>query len=378
MMFNINIFKRFKYYLFIITSYLFFFLIGDLIFSNFIYKDKLDIRYNCYEHKNIIYNNKTYHDYFFIKNCEATESQKTAAPYKVLIDQDGYRFSGNKRLNENNNLIFLGDSTTYGVGSKFENTFVGIVEKKMRNYNVYNLAIPGFGLQKYYFVLNQFLKTKTVSKIFITIDMTDILDAANRWVNIPNYPSPVLESAFVTKEISNWKNIQNSYFKGTRLMIFHLRNFIRTIKIKIKQLDANNKNISSKTKTSDWANFTYTNKEDLTISEEEFENAKLIIENYFEKINLIAKKNEAKVYLIIFPWPENLIYGQEKFNWENFNYELCKTYNCSGTINLFQEFRKIMKENDNWQNLIYIKDDIHFTNFGNNLIAENIVKIMEN
>ena len=102
-MFNINVFKRFKYYLFIVTSYLFFFLVGDLIFSNFIYKDKLDIRYNCYEYKNIIYNDKTYHDYFFIKNCEATESQKTAAPYKVLIDQDGYRFSGNKRLNENNN-----------------------------------------------------------------------------------------------------------------------------------------------------------------------------------------------------------------------------------------------------------------------------------
>ena len=377
MILHINVLKKFKIYLVIIFSYLFFFLIGDLIFSNLIYKDKLNIRYNCYEYKNIEYNDQIFHDYSLLKNCEATESQKTAAPYKVLIDQEGYRFSGNERLHKNDNLIFIGDSTTYGVGSKFEDSFVGIVEKKGRNFNVYNLAVPGFGLQKYYYVLNEFLKTKTVSKIFITIDMTDILDAANRWTNIPNSISPVLESAYVSKEISNWKNIQNSYFKGTRLMIFHLRNFIRTIKIKIKLLKSNDQ-VKSTTTSSHWANFTYTDKKDLTISEEQFENAKSIIEKYFKKINLLAEKNEAEIYLIIFPWPENLIYGQEKFNWEIFNNKLCENNYCSGFINLYEDFRKIMKENDDWQNLIYIKDDIHFTNYGNNFIANKIINVIEN
>ena len=377
MVININVLKKIKNYFIIIFSYLFFFLLGDVIFSNLIYKDRLNIRYNCYEYKNIFYNEQTYHDYSFLKNCEATETQKTVAPYKVLTDEYGYRFSGSIRSDKKKNLIFIGDSTTYGVGSKFENTFVGIVEKKLSDYNVYNLAVPGFGIQKYYFVLNEFLKTKTGSKIFITIDMTDFLDAANRWKNIPISTSPVLESAFVKKEINNWKNIQNSYFKGTKLMTFYLRNFIRTTKIKFKSLNSNNDNLKNSIKSSHWANFTYTEKKNLTISEDEFKKAQLIIKDHFKKINLLAQKKEIEIYLIIFPWPENLIYGQAKFNWENFNYELCMTNDCSGMINLFEEFRVIMKENDNWQNQIYIKNDIHFTMFGNKLIAEKIIKVIE-
>ena len=370
--------KKIRSFLLIFLLYLLFFLIGDLIFSNFIFKDKFNIRYDCYEYENIKYDNQTYHDYKLIKNCEATESQKTAAPYKVLTDNDGYRFSGNKRPEKKENIIFIGDSTTFGVGSKFEDTFVGIVESKMKNYGIYNLGVPGFGLQKYYYVLNEFLKVKTASKIFLTIDMTDILDAANRWTNIPNSKSPVLKAAFVGKKISNWENIKNSYFKGTRLIIFHLRNFIRTVKIKIRASYSKNDKVKNSIKSSHWASFTYTDKKDLNISEEQFKNAELIIENYFRKINILAKENNAELYLIIFPWPENLIYGQEKFNWEIFNEKLCSNYYCSEMINLFRDFREIVKDNDDWQNLIYIKDDIHFTKFGNNFISNKIINIIEN
>ena len=31
------------------------------------------------------------------KNCSATESQRTVSPYKVFIDNNGYRYSGKKR-----------------------------------------------------------------------------------------------------------------------------------------------------------------------------------------------------------------------------------------------------------------------------------------
>ena len=296
MIFNNLFLKKIKSFFIIFFLYLLFFLIGDLIFSNLIFKDKLNIRYDCYEYKNITYDNQTYHDYKLIKNCEATESQKTAAPYKVFIDNEGYRFSGNKRSVKKQNIIFIGDSTTFGVGSKFEDTFVGIVESKMKNYGIYNLGVPGFGLQKYYYVLNEFLKVKTASKIFVTIDMTDLLDAANRWTNIPNSKSPVLKSAFIAKKISNWENIKNSYFKGTRLIIFHLRNFIRTVKIKIQASNSKNDKVKNSIKSSHWASFTYTDKKDLTISEEQFKNAELIIGSHGAGLtNLIFCKPSTRI-----------------------------------------------------------------------------------
>lgn len=374
---KISIAKKVKNFFTILFFYLFFFLIGDLIFSNLIYRNQLDIKYNCYDYKNFNYENEIFHDYFLESNCEATESQKTASPYKVFTDQDGYRFSGKKRSTKDKNLIFIGDSTTYGKGSKFENSFVGIIETKKDNYGIYNLAVPGYGIQKYYYVLNKYFERNTASKIFITIDMTEILDAADRWINIPNSLSPVLESAHINKEISNWKKIQNSNFKGTKLLIFHLRNSIRTAKIKIKSFNLNSENLKNSTGSSDWANFTYIDKKDLNISERDFENSISNIKKYFEKINTLAKENNAETYLIIFPWPENLIYGQEKFNWENFNKELCESNNCSEILNFFEDFRKVMNENDDWQNLIYIKDDIHFTKYGNNLIASKILNFIK-
>ena len=109
-----------------------------------------------------------------------------------------------------------------------------------------------------------------------------------------------------------------------------------------------------------------------------FEQAILKIKNSIQNIGDTARNINADFYIIIYPWPDSLEYGQEKFNWEIFNNKLCENNYCSGFINLYEDFRKIMKENDDWQNLIYIKDDIHFTNYGNNFIANKIINVIEN
>ena len=75
-------------------------------------------------------------------------------------------------------------------------------------------------LKKYYEVLEKFFKKKNASKVFITLDMTDISDAAFRWVKLPEINSPVLKSKHINKSITNLQNIRNLNFKGTRLMFF--------------------------------------------------------------------------------------------------------------------------------------------------------------
>ena len=130
------------------------------------------------------------------------------------------------------------------------------------------------------------------------------------------------------------------------------------------------------------ANYTYVDLEKRSplnyLSPDDFERGTSIIDLYFAKINELAKRNNAKLYLMIFPWPETLVYGQEKFNWENFNINLCKKNNCSKVINLFDDFRSIKRVNKNWKNLIYIDDDVHFNKFGNNLIANKITREINN
>ncbi len=51
---------------------------------------------------------------------------------------------------------------------------------------------------------------------------------------------------------------------------------------------------------------------------------------------------------------------------------MCIKSNCHKLLNLFPDFKEIRKTNENWIDLIYIKDDVHLTEFGNNLVAEKI------
>ena len=249
-----EVFTKLKNYLSIIIIYLSFFLVGDLIFSNFIYKKDINIKYNCFEYKNYLFKNNSYHDYYFQKKCTATEKQRTVLPYKVFTDDDGYRFSGKKRLLKENNLVFLGDSHTYAMGVNFKDSFTGIVEKNIKDYSVYNLGVPGYGMQKYYYVLDEFFKKKDASKIILTLDMTDIFDAAHRWRSITKTKSPVLKSKHINKKISEWKAMQNSYFKGSKIIVFQIRNFLRYLKLKVKFINKKYKDVGLKTEI---ANYTY-------------------------------------------------------------------------------------------------------------------------
>jgi|TARA_B110000971_G_scaffold86811_1_gene89188 hypothetical protein len=370
---------KLKNYLLIIVFYSLFFLVGDLIFSNFIYKKDVNIKYNCFEYKNYLLKEDSYHDYYLQKNCIATERQRTVLPYKVFTDQDGYRFSGKKRSLKENNLVFLGDSHTYAMGVNFEDSFSGIVEEDIKNYGVYNLGVPGYGIQKHYYNLNEFFKKKNASKIILTLDMTDIYDAANRWRFIANTKSPVLKSKHTNKKISDWKAMQNSNFKGSKIIVFQVRNSLRYIKLKIRSINKKYKNVVLKTEI---ANYTYVDLDKRSplnyLSKDDFKRGVSIINLYLKKIANLAENNQAELYIMIFPWPETLIYGQEKFSWEKFNSNLCKKNKCSNVINLFDDFKKIKSENKNWKNLIYIDEDIHFNKFGNNLVANKIIREINN
>ena len=366
-----NIYLFIRKQLLSLLIFLIFFIICDLLFSNFIYKEKNKVRYDCFTYKNFNYKTTAYHDYYLDENCIATEKQRTVIPYKVLTDQDGYRYSGKERLPTDNNIVFLGDSFTYGYGVKFEDSFPGLLEKKKLDYNIYNLGVPGYGMQKYYYTLNEFLKKNKTKKIFVTMDMTDVADASFRWTFIAGSQSPVIKIEEINIEIDNWKKYKDSNFKGTRLLTFHLRNFLRYLKIKSK---SNYYDLEDSALSSDVANFTYTNINSHNIySQKSFLKGLEIIDIYFNKIVQLAKKNNAEIYLIIFPWPENLIHGQNNFNWENFSKKLCLKNDCTKVINLFSDFNNIKEEKINWKNTIYIKDDVHLKKFGNQLITNKII-----
>jgi len=364
--------KKIKKILIFVSIYSFFIIIGDLIYSNFTKAGKID--YNCFQYFDLNYNQKDYHYYNLKKNCVATESQRTVSPYKVFTDSNGYRYSGKKRNNLKDKVLFVGDSHTFGFGVPYQDSFPGIVETQIQQYEVYNLGVPGYGIRMYWNAVEDFfLKQKSdVTHVIVTLDMTDIADMIVVWEEIPITKYGVLKEHHIKKEIDAWDKIKDSNFKGLRLLTFSLRNFLRHIKIKFNKDYNKNEDIALK---SHIANVTYTELSEHEFFDKiQFENALNDIDKYFGKIADLSKKNNAKIYLIIFPWPENLIHGQKVFNWENFSSKICKKHKCEKMISLYKDFNKIKNENIDWKQLIYIDDDIHMKKFGNSIVADKIIK----
>jgi len=276
--------------------------------------------------------------------------------------------------NIDKNILFVGDSQTYGYGVKYEDSFSGIIQTSLNKYEIYNLAVPSYGIRMYLKRIEDFYnKNKKATHIFVTLDMTDVIDASFRWHDIEPLEIPVIKSHRAVKEVDDWDKIKDSNFKGTRLLTFYIRNFLRTIK---KNFFINNNKNEDTALKSDIANFTYEkiNKENTTfLTNESFNLSLIYIDEYFGKISNLAKKNNTQLYLIIFPWPENLIHGQKVFNWENYTNKICKKHRCKKVINLFKDFEDIKKNNPNWKKLIYIDDDIHLKKYGNSILANKIL-----
>ena len=140
-----------------LSFFLIFYLLADILFSNFFLNYRVE--YKCYNYSN---NGLFYKLY---KNCYAEMRYiSSIESFKVFTNENGERYSGkkNKKINKNNNVFFFGDSQTFGFGSDWENTFVGIIEKKIGNYNFYNFGVPSYSPSVYLYKLNEVLINRNI------------------------------------------------------------------------------------------------------------------------------------------------------------------------------------------------------------------------
>ena len=131
------------------------------------------------------------------------------------------------------------------------------------------------------------------------------------------------------------------YFHDTRvyeIIARKINNFFRSIRLYFSGFKEKSKNPGY----SGWGNFLYINLEDTDQKLWKpfgFDNAIAKIKKNSKEISMLAKSINADFYIIIYPWPDTLEYGQKIFNWEEFAGNLCETVSCTKLINLFPDFR---------------------------------------
>ena len=364
-----------------IFLFLIFYLIGDIIFSNFVYKYR--VGYKCYNYSE---NNSFYE---LDKNCFAKMRLVSSIDsYEVYTNNFGERFSGKNTYSKNKkSVFFFGDSQTFGVGSDWKNTFVGILQSKLEDHNIHNFGVPSYSPTVHYYKLNEVVKNRGIkpSKIFIVLDLTDVSDESEEWRSIGEGNKPFKETKFHFEKKSFIKTFKSENLKGSRLIANYLREHSRNLRKSFYNKEKH-KNEYKPVNGNPSGGYIYTDFAKLTGCDNEKKKTTFWscggvevglkkIENNLEKIGKLSKMHNSDLYIVTFPWPDTLNFGQTKFNWEQYVYKLCRISECKNVINLFPEFKEIKNKKKDWLTYLYLKNDIHLTPAGNTIVANEILKI---
>ena len=354
-----------KFFFLTLSFFLFIFLIliFDIIISNSILSYK-----NCYKYEEYFYELK--------KNCKGKYRFKKSFPIvETITDEMGLRIGKDSPLKDigKKNIFIFGDSFTYGIGIEYDKTYAGLIEKEKKNHNVYNFGVGSYSPSVYLYKLKKSIKNNIIpSKIILFLDLTDVLDEATRW----HYDEQINEIKLYSNNLYKLSKVQEKFKKKNFKILtnistyinFNLRNIREKTNIKLGN--------ERKIKTSIQGSFTYLEKKSLDKKfwkNNAFDKGINKIKKILLQISEIAKQNNSEFYVVVYPWSETLQFGQKKFNWSNYIYEICNDNNCIA-IDAIPSFIEYKNNNINWSTDLYFLNDEHFNKKGAQLLYKTVIK----
>tara|TARA_B100001059_G_scaffold231566_1_gene267608 strand:+ start:2102 stop:3079 length:978 start_codon:yes stop_codon:yes gene_type:complete len=103
-------------------------------------------------------------------------SNKKAFGKKIYTDSNGFRIQkkNDQKKKDKNNIYFVGGSVTFGKGVKQENTFTGILDKEIQDYNIVNAGVVGSNLENNIEVIRKKINKDNLKSIFINYSLDDL------------------------------------------------------------------------------------------------------------------------------------------------------------------------------------------------------------
>ena len=159
----------------------------------------------------------------------------------------------------------------------------------------------------------------------------------------------------------------------TRIVIYNLNKIMRNLRKEInKKKFTEEDKVIGKTHLGSFTHTPYDKLDKDFWSHSDYKKGTVSIKNNVKLISDEANKINSDFYIVIYPWPETLEYGEEYFSWQNFAFELCEFSKCKKLISAFPEFKKVKRQFTHWKKEIYLLNDIHFNVKGNRILA-NII-----
>ena len=383
-----------KFFIFLFLLIIIDFTLSQLFFLDILYKKKIATYRNDIENR---LPNKDY-VYGFNKNAKFESRYHNGfnnLDYLIYTNNLGFRDSSVRQLKKNKTYsIVIGDSFVEGTGLKYEDTLVAILNNKLDNEKFKKFEFLNAGVASYSTYIykkkietvinnNKWLKINSVIVFYDKSDIYDDLKFFGKPKNFSTekkiYKNPKKEK--LVKDIKNFK-IGSILTEQTMLGIFcreilgeSIEKLAQNIKFRnklSKDLNVNFFSINKKQTNTLYSIHQYKWLQKYLFSplweEKSLQSIEFAFEN-FNDLKVFLKKRKIKLYVVIYPWPLELLNTKIKKNYLSI---LKKKFeqNKINNIIIYEEF-----DGENVAELIYkhyIPKDIHFNKEGNLIISDRI------
>ncbi len=365
--------KFLNLFIIVLITLLFDFIITFFFISKFNFYDTI---YPKLDHRIA---NKNFHHSF--KENVSTTDYWGSYKYKFYTNSLGFKDISSREVSKQTDskkrIIIIGDSFTEGIGFKYEDTFVGLLDKKLakQNIEILNAGVASQSPIIYFKKIKHLIEIKKVKfdEIIVFLDISDIPDEYYYNIN------------FDVNDNKNFKirdYLQEFFIQNSSIYLFFDLLFSKTGSIK------NNMTLKYKASKKFKLNFFKTTKDNIDLykslnvergmwnHDDNLWNlhglkgrdlADMYLNNLFE----LCKKNNIKLTLAIYPWPIHIYYDYNPDYHRNFWINWSKKRNIK-IIDLFNYF-----EDTNRENLIkklFIPGDVHWNKKGHKYIYNIITK----
>ena len=361
-------------------------LILDSILTSLFLKNTSFWKNEKWEDKSHRIISKVYH-HDLKPNVEVYETWGGKLKRKIITNSIGFRDSSKKEILENTEktrILLIGDSFIEGSGYDYEHTFAGLLENELgNNYEILNSAVESYSPSIYFKKTDFFLSQGYVfDKALVFLDLSDIYDELFiKFDDNQNIISEIpKEKQTLERKIKN-KIYSLGWFLRDHTLTFRIMYLISDkteeiknyLKLKLKASKSLNKSFFSTSRDDAiFYRMTHIDRGFWTFNEDKYLEVSQGLaqsEKYLKKLFELLNKNKIDSYLIIYPWPAQIQYGDKKHSpfWEKFS----KSNNIN-LINLYDIFKSENNREFIFDNFIY--GDIHWNKKGTLKVFNEIIK----
>ena len=361
-------------------------LILDSILTSLFLKNTSFWKNEKWEDKSHRIISKVYH-HDLKPNVEVYETWGGKLKRKIITNSIGFRDSSKKEILENTEktrILLIGDSFIEGSGYDYEHTFAGLLENELgNNYEILNSAVESYSPSIYFKKTDFFLSQGYVfDKALVFLDLSDIYDEMFiKFDDNQNIISEIpKEKQTLERKIKN-KIYSLGWFLRDHTLTFRIMYLISDkteeiknyLKLKLKASKSLNKSFFSTSRDDAiFYRMTHIDRGFWTFNEDKYLEVSQGLaqsEKYLKKLFELLNKNKIDSYLIIYPWPAQILYGDKKHSpfWEKFS----KSNNIN-LINLYDIFKSENNREFIFDNFIY--GDIHWNKKGTLKVFNEINK----